>query len=287
MNLDKFVEAARKLGLLGVKVTQNDELKAEWLFEPEIRRNIYSASKSFTSCAVGFAVQEGLLRLDEKLIDVFADELPEEVNEHMKKATIRDLLTMSLGQSEAGLMSAERYTMEENDWVKYSLSIPFTDEPGKKFVYSNVGPYLAGIIVQRRSGCHLVDYLMPRLFTPLGIKRPTWEMDLDGNVFGAGGLMLSLSELHKLGLFYLNRGKWNGKQLLSEEWIEESTKQNGDFPYAYLFWRGEYNSFRAAGMYEQFSIVIPEKNAVVSTVAECRDGDAMLRAIYDYVCAQL
>ena len=101
---------------------------------------------------------------------------------------------------------------------------------------NNVGPYLAGILVQRRSGCDLVSYLTPRLFSKLGIKRPTWEIDPFGNSFGAGGLFLTLSELHKIGLFYLNKGKWNGKQILSEKWIAESTK------------------------------ILPQKNAVVSFV---------------------
>lgn len=287
MEITKFVEAASKLGALGLKVTQNNELIAEWHSEPEIRRNVYSASKSFTSCAVGMAIEEGLLSLDEKLVDVFPEELPEVVNEHLEKATVRDLLTMSLGQEEAALMGNQRPFYEEENWVKLSLAVPFESAPGKHFVYSNVGPYLAGILVQRRAGCDLVTYLMPRLFAPLGIKRPTWEVDPLGNVFGASGLMLTLSELHKFGLLYLQKGKWNGKQLVSEKWIEESTKRNGKFPYAYLFWRGEYNSFRADGMYSQYSMVLPDQNAVVSVVAECRDGDALLKAIYDYICAQL
>ena len=86
--------------------------------------------------------------------------------------------------------------------------------------------------------------LCPRLFTPLFIKRPTWEIDPLGNNFGAGGLFLTLSELHKFGLFYLNKGKWEGRQLLSEKWIEESTKASDTDYYGYLFWRGEYNSFK-------------------------------------------
>ena len=158
---------------------------------------------------------------------------------------------------------------------------------GTHFVYNNVGPYLAGILVQRRAGCDLVSYLTPRLFSHIGIKRPTWETDPLGNSFGAGGLFLTLSELHKFGLFYLNKGKWNGKQILSEEWIEESTKPSDTDYYGYLFWRGEYNSFRADGKYSQLSIVIPDKNTVISLVAECRKGEELMRALYDFVCSKL
>lgn len=172
MNLEGFKEKAGTLGVLGVVVTQDGEEKAKYLWDEECRRNVYSASKSFTSCAVGFAVQEGLISLDEKLVDAFADDLPEEVSENLAKATVKDLLTMCLGQENGNLMGAQRPQYEEEDWVKMSLAIPFVYEPGTHFVYNNVGPYLAGILVQRRSGCRdLVDYLMPRLFRPLGIRR--------------------------------------------------------------------------------------------------------------------
>lgn len=208
---------------------------------------------------MGFAAHEGLLSLDEKLTEAFAEDLPKEVDENLKKATVRDLLTMCLGQKEGSLMGEQRPLYAEDDWVKLSLSLPFVYEPGTHFVYNNVGPYLAGILVQRRSGCDLVSYLTPRLFKHLGIKRPTWETDPLGNSFGAGGLFLTLSELHKFGLFYLNKGKWNGKQLLSEKWIEESTRASDVDYYAYLFWRGEYNSYRADGKYSQLSIVLRTK----------------------------
>ena len=230
MDISDFVKKAKEYNVLGIKISKDNELAAEWYSEPECRRNIYSATKSFTSCAVGFAVQEGLIDLNEKLTEAFS---------------------------------------------------------GTHFVYNNVGPYLAGILVQRRSGCNLVSYLTPRLFSKLGIKRPTWETDPLGNSFGAGGLFLTLSELHKFGLFYLNKGKWNGKQILSEKWIEESTKAADVGYYGYLFWRGEYNSFRADGKYSQISMILPKKNAVVSFVSECRRGDELLKTVYELVCAKL
>ncbi|MCI6004157.1 MAG: serine hydrolase [Blautia sp.] len=288
MELGKFIERINTLGVLGVKVSQHDEVIGMWHSEGECRRNVYSVTKSVTSCAVGFAVQEGLISLDEKLTDAFPDELPEKVSDHLKKAVVRDLLTMHLGQKEGSLMGVQRPLYEEDNWVKLSLAIPFVYEPGTHFVYNNVGPYLAGMLVQRRAGCDLISYLTPRLFSHLGIKRPTWETDPLGNSFGAGGLFLTLSELHKLGLFYLNKGMWNGKQLLSREWIEESTKQYApDAPYAYLFWRGKYNSFRADGKYGQFSIVLPDHDAVVSVVAECRKTEELMAAIYEEICTQL
>lgn len=287
MELGKFIEIAQPLGVLGIRISQNGEPVGEWLYEEECRRNIYSATKSFTSCAVGFAVQEGLLSLSEKLTDAFPKEMPDVISKNLEAATVRDLLTMCLGQENGSLMGGQRPFYEEDDWVKLSFAIPFVHAPDTRFVYNNVGPYLAGILVQRRAGCDLVSYLTPRLFSHLGIKRPTWETDPLGNSFGAGGLFLTLSELHKFGLFYLQKGCWNQKQLLSPAWIAESTRQQTDAPYGYLFWRGEHNSYRADGKYSQLSILFPDQNAVVTVVAECRKGDDLMRAIYGELYPQL
>ena len=287
LDIAKFVETAKKLNVLGLRVSQGEELIAQWNSEEECRRNIYSATKSFTSCAMGFAVQEGLISIDEELTDAFMDDLPGHVDENLKRATVRDLLTMCLGQEKGSLMGGQRPLYKEDDWVKMVLGIPFVYAPGTHFVYNNVGPYLAGILIQRRAGCDLVSYLTPRLFSHLEIKRPTWETDPLENSFGAGGLFLTLTELHKFGLFYLNKGVWNGKRVLSEEWIEESTKAADVEHYGYLFWRGEHNSFRADGKYSQLSIVFPDRDAVVSIVAECRSGDELMRAIYDMIYPQL
>lgn len=292
MNLEKFNEVAAKLGVLGIKVSQNGKLIAQKLWDEECRRNIYSASKSFTSCAVGLAVQEGLLSIDEKLVDVFERDLPQNVGDYLAKATVRDLLTMCLGQEHGSLMGAQRPLYAEDNWVKLSLAIPFVYEAGTHFVYNNVGPYLAGILVQRRAGCDLVSYLTPRLFQPLEIKRPTWEIDPLGNTFGAGGLFLTLSEFHKFGMLYLQKGRWNGKQLISEAWVMESTKKqvenrNDSYGYGYLFWGGENNSFRADGKYSQLSIILRDKDAVISIAAECRKPAKLMRVIFDEIYPQL
>ena len=276
MELQGFENKARPIGVLGVKISQGGEVIAHKTWDEECRRNVYSASKSVTSCAVGFAVQEGLLSLEERLVDAFAQDLPETVSENLERATVRDLLTMCLGQARGELMGA--------------LSFPFTDVPNTKFVYNNVGPYLAGMLVQRRSGCDLVSYLTPRLFEHLGITRPTWETDPLGHTFGAGGLFLTLSELHTFGQFYLQNGRWKGRQLLDPAWIKASTSkqvENGAYGYGYLFWGGEQNTFRADGKYGQLSILCREKDAVITVVAECREGSALNRAIFDELYPQL
>ena len=290
MDLSTFISKADNLHLVSIIVSQYGEPIAKHNWDDDCRRNVYSASKSFTSAAVGIAQREGLLCLDEKLIDAFRNDLPVTVSEHLAAATVRDLLTMQLGQREAALMGGQRPFYEEDDWVKMSLAIPFTDIPGTKFVYNNVGPYLAGVLIQRRAGCDLVSYLMPRLFEPLGIRRPMWETDPMGYTFGAGGLFLNLPELHKFGELYLQDGEWNGRRIIPKEWVVQSTSRqadNDEYGYGYLFWLGEHDSFRADGKYCQWTIVIKDKNAVISTMAECRDYRALNRAVFDEIYPQL
>ncbi len=292
MNLSCFEQRAVPLGVLGLVVSQHGEKIAKQVWDDECRRNVYSASKSFTACAVGMAIGEGLLFLEEKLVDAFPEELPEEISDNLRAATVRDLLTMCLGQEHGELMGAQRPLYGHGDWVRMSLAFPFTDKPGTKFVYSNVGPYLAGILVQRRAGCNLVDYLMPRLFTPLGITRPTWETDPEGMTFGAGGLMLTMEELHRFGLLHLQKGCWNGLQLVPESWVSACMTNQvgslcGEYGYGYLFWGGPHGSFRADGKYCQFSIVIPEKDAVITVIAQCWDGKALSNAIWEEIYPQL
>lgn len=274
-DFSSYIIEAERLRVLGVNATKNGELVLRWRSEGECRRNIYSATKSFTACAMGFAVQEGLIRLDEKLTEAFSEDLPQTVSENLQRATVRDLLTMRLGQPCGFLMGDQRPFYAEDDWVKLSLAQPFDDPPGERFVYNNVGPYLAGILIQRRSGCNLVQYLTPRLFAPLGIKCPTWECDPLEHTFGAGGLFLTLTELHRFGLFCLNRGAWNGIQLLDPAWIDTCASPQDGENYGYLFWQGAFHSFRADGKYGQLSVILPERNAVVTVVCECRDGEGL------------
>lgn len=290
VNLEKFISAAADYRALGVVVSQNGEEAARHVWEGVCRRNVYSASKSFTSAAVGIAIKEGLMSLDEKLVEAFPEDLPREISSNLEKATVRDLLTMCLGQSKPFLMGEDRPFYREKNWARLALAQPFDLEPGTKFVYNNVGPYLAGLLVQRRAGCDLVHYLKPRMFDPMDIQIPTWETDPLENTFGAGGLFLTMDELHKFGMLYLQNGNWNGKQLVPAAWVEESTKkqvEGGKHGYGYLFWGGEHGSFRADGKYGQFSILMRDKNAVVTIVAESRQADKLLEAVFDHIYTQL
>ena len=258
MDITEFVTRAGAVNCLGVVVSQGGEERVRHLWEPVERRNVYSISKSVTSLAVGMAESEGLLALDERLVDAFPDDLP---------AHVSDNLALSLAQ-------------------------PFVNKPGSTFLYNNVGAYLAGILVQRRAGTDLVSYLMPRLFEPLGMYRPTWEVDALGNTFGAAGLMLGLDELHRLGQMLLPRGRWEGRQLVPESWVERACVKQVDstrdvYGYGYLFWRGAHDSFYGWGKHGQFVVVYPHRDAHVSVVSESRQDGTILKAVHECIWPQL
>lgn len=182
--------------------------------------------------------------------------------------------------------------MPERDWVKFVLEQPFAHMPGERFLYNNAGPYLAGRIVEKLYNQTLVDFLMPRLFEPLDIYLPTWELDPNGHVFGAGGLMLSVSELARFGQLYLQKGEWNGKQLFPKEWADAVSKKKIDTGkegedregYSYQFWMSAHASYRADGKYGQYSIICPKKNAVIAINAyNTREEDSILDYVWKYL----
>ncbi len=243
---------------------------------PERRRNQYSVAKSFVSAAVGLAIDEGLLSLDDSVSELLGPALPRPTPPRLTRLRVRHLLSMTVGQGKPCLMAEEREALEDRDWVSYCLTYPFDSGPGEVFTYSNAGPYLAGRIVQERAGCNLVDYLEPRLFAPLGIERPRWETDPEGFTFGSSGLYLTVDELVRFGQLYLQGGEWEGRQLIPKAWVRDSTtaqvstgRSKADrSEYGFCFWLGRQGSFRAEGKFGQYCLVLPQKGAVIGINAQ-------------------
>lgn len=270
--MTRVFKEAPGLGVKGLAVKQDGELLFKIFWDEDRARNVYSVSKSITSLAMGFAVEEGLVKLDERLEDIF--ETP------YKGVTVRELLTMQLGNRDAQMMVDHRKHYEDDyDWLHAALHFPQEEEAGQKFVYSNHGPYLAGVIIQERAHQDLVAYLQTRLFYPLGIRIPRWERDNEGRVFGASGLELTLDDQLAIGECM----RLGGQDIIPQTWLEEATKEQvkleGIGPhwegYGYLFWRGLHNSYRADGKEGQYIIVFPEKNALVA-VQSASDDEAKL-----------
>lgn len=285
------------LAVRGLRVYQDGKLTASYQPEPEQRQDQYSGTKSFVATACAFALEEGLFTLEDTILEHFAADAPSNPSGNLKKMKLHHLLTMTMGFAEPLLMGESRYHLQESDWVRYVLRAEVAQEPGTVFQYNNAGPYLLSVLIQRKTGMSLVDYLMPRLFEPLGIARPDCENDPQGYSFGASGLQLNVSEFARLGLLYLQDGCWDGRRLLPEGWVEQASRprilsDRGDTEigryYGYLFWNMPDGGYRADGKYGQYCIVLPHKNAVVAVNSMQTEGNKkVLYAVSRTVLPQL
>jgi CubicO group peptidase (beta-lactamase class C family) len=242
-------------------------------YGPDIPHAMYSVSKSFTSTAVCFAVEEGLLTLETKVIDIFPEFRPAKRDENLEKLTVYHLLTMTAGK-DVSLLSDRT----KNRWVKNFIDSKWNFAPGSSWQYMNDNIYLLCAILTRVTGMTVTDYLMPRLFEPLGFgRKPFWETDPGGVEAGGWGLFLTTEELAKFSLCYLQGGVYEGKQVIPEKWVKEATKKqvnttrkskDGSVGYGFCFWQNSCpDSYRADGMFSQFGIVFKEHNAVLVVTA--------------------
>jgi CubicO group peptidase (beta-lactamase class C family) len=252
---------------------------------------LYSLSKSFTSTAVGLAISEGKLSLDDQVLKFFPEEAPAEPSVNLRAMRVRDLLRMNTGnQSEAPIRPGEP-TKGNDSWTKTFLAHPVPFKPGTHFLYNSPATYMLSAIVQKVTGMTVLDYLRPRLFEPLGFKDPKWDTSPQGITVGAYGLSVRTEEIARFGILYLQKGRWNGKQLIPASWVEQATSMqtsNGSAPtsdwdqgYGYQFWRSRYSSFRGDGAFGQYCMVIPEMDAVVVITSGVRDMQKVMNLVWD------
>ena len=253
---------------------RHNKVIAEGAFAPyriDTPHMLYSMSKSITATAVGFALDEGLLALDEKLVDIFSDSLGALVASSLKSATLRHLLTMSTGSrfNEVG-------SMLDDNWVRMFMETTPKFEPGTEFEYNSLNTYMLAAAVTRRAGMSVCQYLKPRLFDPLHIEEYSWETCPRGVEKGGWGLSLKAEDAAKIGLLYLNKGVWEGKRLLSEDWVREATKLQIETPraestdgYGYQIWMNGRDSYLFNGAFGQYVIVYPEFDAVAVMFSGC------------------
>src|SRR5213594_2154549 len=256
-------------------------------YAAETRHMLYSLSKSFTSTAVGLAVSEGKLSIDDEVLKFFPEDAPDAPTNNLKAMRVRDLLCMSAGhQTEVRLAETNEFP-----WTKTFLAHPVPHKPGTHFLYNTAGTYVQSAIVQKVTGLTVLDYLRPRLFEPLGIENPTWDTSPQGISLGGYGLRLRTEDIAKFGQLYLQKGSWNGKQLLPAEWVTMATAKqtsNGSNPksdwnqgYGFQFWRCRHNAYRGDGAFGQYCVVMPEQDAVVAITSGVKDMQAVLNVIWD------
>ncbi|MDR1005163.1 MAG: serine hydrolase [Prevotellaceae bacterium] len=305
--LERFLEKAKdaKLEVHSLMVVRHGKVVFERWNEghsPTEPHVMHSVSKTFTATAVGFAVSEGLLKVSDKVISFFPDKLPAQVSDNLRAMTVKDLLTMNAGSDEAEVGKIMR--QQGQDWVTAFLSVPVIHQPGTFYDYSSLSTYMLSAIVQKLTGQKIVDYLTPRLFRPLGIIKPRWQESPQGINTGGWGLYVRTEDMAKLGQLFLQKGMWNGKQLLPEAWIEEASarqvpslpagskketltpeQKKGDYTrgYGYQMWRCPYNGYRADGANGQFIIILPDKDAVIVLTSNVRDMQAELNLVWENI----
>ena len=293
--VNEFLSDAKQVGyeFHSLMVIRHGKVAVEWYNEPynkDTPQAVYSVSKSFTSTAIGFAISEGLISLDTKLLDIFPDYPPKKADDRFDKLTVRNLLRMSSGKQPSFLSDKSKV-----DWIKDYINSPWVFEPGEKFLYINENIFMLSAIINRVTGMSMREYLDTRLFKPLGIDCPFWETDRNGIEAGGWGLYLKTEDIAKLILCYQQKGVYNGVQVIPEEWTVEATKKqigneynrpgtDASFGYGYCFWKNsiDEDSFRADGMFSQFGIGIPQYDATVVLTSAVTDETGCLEYLYKY-----
>ena len=246
----------------------------------------HSMCKSITGMAVGFLVEEGKLELSENIYKIFSDKGSTWVKMFRPEVTVENLLTMTSGVTfnESGIVSG-------NDWLESYLNASVAEKPGTKFQYNSLNSYVLSAIITERTGMPMDEYLKPRLFEPLGITDYLWEKCPRGITKGGWGLFMHTEDMAKLGQLYLNKGKWNGKQIIPESWAEASVTKKvdsieGTYGYGYQLWMEERpGSFEYNGMLGQNVLIYPDVDMVIVTNAgneELFQDNVMLNIIRKY-----
>ena len=291
--IQDFVSTVDKINTLhSFMLVRHGHVIAEGWWKPEAPDKphvLHSLSKSFNSTAVGLAIAEGKLSLDDPVLKFFPGEAPAEPSENLKAMKVRDLLTMTCGHD------TEAKSARGAPAVKDFLAQPVPHKPGTHFLYNTLGSYTLSAIVTKATGQTSLEFLKPRLFEPLVIENPDWPSSPEGNSLGGYGLKLCTEDIAKFGQLYLQKGKWNGKQLIPEKWVEQATSkqvpndQEGHSKigidwvqgYGFQFWRCTHNAFRGDGANGQLCVVIPEKDAVIAITADTGQFQDEMNAIWD------
>lgn len=254
------------------------------------RLHAWSLSKSVISVAVGIAMDEGFLNIDEKICDSFPDYVQENSCENLTNLTVRHLLTMTTGFDHALFFADDPERYITKDWIGYFFKQEFPYKPGERFLYCNFNSYMLGCLIERKTGRDLMDYLNEKLFLPLEIYSPDWTRCPMGHVHGANGLYLTIDEYARFGIMLLNKGTFKGKRIVSESYLEEATKNQVEnnppgYGYGYQFWINPDGSFRADGKFGQYIIIMPEKNTMVVTMA--LEGGGLFDVVWEEICEKI
>lgn len=308
LDLQNFINSVKEqnINMDAVAVIKDDVLLGLHRFSDEVVHNVFSVAKSHTATAIGFAIDEGKLKLSNRPIDFFADILPADIDPKWNKVTLHNLLTMTTGHGTKHLMVVDRKKLRKEkceEWLTFAFTRPMPYEPGEKFAYGNLAPYVAGRMLEAAVGMTICDYLYEKMWKPMGVKKPKWETDLAGHTFAASDLYLDVADMAKLGQLYASGGCFRGERLLSKEWIKTAGSKHIDScvlnpggygideeaGYGYYFWLNHEvpGSYRCYGREGQFVIILPEKNAVIATQSMNSNVQPILDTVWKHILPQI
>ncbi len=283
----------------GLMIMRHGKLITEgwWApFGPNVRHGQQSHTKTYAATAVGIAYTEGLLKLDERLIDIFPEDAPENPSENLKLLTVRDVLCMGCGMDEM--------PMNSEHWIRDFLHIPVNHKPGTTYMYNSVGSTLLGSIVRKKTGLCLHEYLTPRLFNKIGINPDNlrWMKMADGIEVGGGGLYCTTEDNFRLMKLYADGGVWEGERILAEDYVKLATTNQNDsatesinnpeasdnfLGYGFQIWMCKpHRAYRADGAMGQFTIVLPDQDmeiAITETAVGAHWAQSTLNITWDFI----
>ena len=263
-------------------------------YRQNVPHQLFSLSKSFTSCAIGLAQSEGLLDINDKLVSFFPEFECCITDERMRKVTLQNLLTMQSGHLSRPTGRPEFWTCD--DWRKCYLATKLDTEPGTAFTYNSVATYMLSAVITKVTGQNVREYLMPRLFEPLAIAPGIWECCPQGINCGGWGLYLTTRDLAKFAQLILNKGCWQGKQLLPADYLAEAVSFHADnsknaapdwkLGYGYQFWLSRYG-YRGDGAAGQYAVMLPEQDIAIAVTSCIGNMQDILTAIWEELIPQL
>ncbi len=276
---------AAGLDLHGFMLHRHGHVVAEgwtWPVDPNEPRVLHSMAKSFTGCAIGLAIQEGLLNLDDRLVRFFPDEVPANADPRLADMTVEHLLTMRTGH--ASNTSGSVWRSISTSWIAEFFKIPLAYAPGSEYVYTSAASYMLSALINRVTGQTLHDYLKPRLFIPLGIHNETWDIGPDGVNPGGNGLTAPVSAALKLAVLHAQNGVWDGRQVLPAAWVQAATQPQGgpDSRYGYHWMMKPRPAFSALGVFVQMAAVYREHNATLVLVGGMKNSTEIVPFIERY-----
>lgn len=292
-SIEQFISAVEEKGieLHSMMLLRHGRIIAEGWWAPysaQLPHMLYSLSKSFTATAVGLAIEEGRFQLDDPILPFFAEEAPKKPEANLERMRVRDLLCMATGHAQEPMVFGEK------NWEKAFLATAVPHAPGTYFLYNTAATYMLSSLVTRTTGENLTDYLMPRLFTPLGIPRPHWDESPNGASVGGIGLYLRTEDIARFGQMLLQNGRWNGQQLVPEHWIRLMTgwqidssptqeKPEWSMGYGFQFWQCRGGAYRGDGLFGQFCLVLPQQDAVLALTSATTNTQGLLDAVFDTI----